>query len=499
MPSRNCFFTDIASFVYNPEVKQYPLDVPFDPPEAYPELPFVKKYNTHNMIYPMVRELLQKLGLDKKNIGTPLWNPFKDIIKPGNNILIKPNLVRDSHYLGDSALYSTIVHGSLIRPFIDYAHLALRGNGSITIAENPTAKVDFSRIMDFTGIQSTVEVLAHRGYKELNIIDLRAKILKEANDGSLSYHDQQGDPLGYIDINIGSNSLFSEFDNTPHIHYCTLADPCVSSSNPMHSESRIPDKYHTHSVHQYTFSKSVLDSDLIINIAKMKTHLKSGVTLTLKNIIGVVSGNACLPHWREGLPPDGDASPSHPPSYYMSMQKSFAKIKKYIKVEKFPGFASLRAYLQEKNVIIGQYKHLKHGNWKGNDTIWRTILDLNRIVMYADRDGKLHDTQQRKFFGIIDGIISQHGNGPMAGDPLVSSIVFAGFNPVFLDALAVKSMGIDYRLIKTISKACEIKKWQLLPDHADLSCKDRDVPVFNFKLPKGWIEKFSPSPPPPYL
>src|SRR5438093_548816 len=29
------------------------------------------------------------------------------------------------------------------------------------------------------------------------------------------------------------------------------------------------------------------------------------------------------------------------------------------------------------------------GNWSGNDTLWRTILDLNRILLHADKNGEL--------------------------------------------------------------------------------------------------------------
>ena len=34
-------------------------------------------------------------------------------------------------------------------------------------------------------------------------------------------------------------------------------------------------------------------------------------------------------------------------------------------------------------------KPLRAGNWSGNDTLWRAIVDLNRIAACADRDGRL--------------------------------------------------------------------------------------------------------------
>jgi hypothetical protein len=132
-------------------------------------------------------------------------------------------------------------------------------------------------------------------------------------------------------------------------------------------------------------------------------------------------------------------------------------------------------------------QHTEHGNWKGNDTIWRTILDLNRIAIYSDKQGKMQDSHQRKIIAFIDGIISQQGEGPMAGNPVKTSILFGGFNPVLVDALAVKTMGLDYRLFKSLSKAHSIKKWEILNNsERDLTFKDMDLPNFNFELPKGW-------------
>jgi len=38
---------------------------------------------------------------------------------------------------------------------------------------------------------------------------------------------------------------------------------------------------------------------------------------------------------------------------------------------------------------------INDGNWYGNDTIWRTILDLNKVLAYTDKNGVLRDRPQR--------------------------------------------------------------------------------------------------------
>jgi uncharacterized protein (DUF362 family) len=477
------FFSKVASYVHNQFVKHYCLKVPFDPPEPYPELSFIRNTNKDNMVYPMVRELLQKLGMDKENIGTTQWNPLKDIVSVRNKVLIKPNLVTHRHYLGEKALYGAVVHGSLIRPIIDYVYLALKGEGSITIADNPLESADFESIMKFTGIQEMVNELNRAGYDELKVIDLRPKVTREDKHGKFYYEPQTGDPLGYATVDLEENSLFSEFDHDAGIHYYTLSDPTIDHLDPKCKSESATDTYHNPLSHRYIVSKSVLDSDVIINIAKMKTHCKAGVTLALKNIIGMVYQKDCMPHHRPGLPPRGDSFPHYPAPHYIALRKLYRALREQLQIHRFPGFRSFRNVLQKKEILVGQ--HVEHGNWKGNDTIWRTILDLNRIVMYANKKGEMCDTPQRKYIAFIDGIIAQEGEGPVCGNPIIASIIFGGFNPVAVDALAIQAMGIDITLIKSISQTGRIKKWKLLQGNGVFPT-DIKVPTLNFKLPKGW-------------
>lgn len=487
MPNR--FFLELASFVYDPAVTRYVLQPPFDPHDSYPELPFIKRGSVQNGVYSMVRNLLMNLRMDTGNIATKFWNPFKDAAKPGDRVVIKPNLISHTHYLGKNALYSSIIHGSVLRPIVDYLHLAMKGEGTILIADNPIVGTDFNALMEFTGIREMVDILNARGYTKLAVIDLRPWILKESRNGEFYYESQPGDPLGYVDIDLGKESLFSEFDEKPETKYYTLADPSVDHIDPKFKGKSETDRYHNPKAHIYTISKSILNSDLLVNVAKMKTHCKAGVTLLLKNAIGVVYGKGCLPHWRQGIPPDGDSSFAYPPNWYIYLQQAYVRLRKAIRIHRLPGFRKFRNYLQRRKFVVGQYKHLEHGNWKGNDTIWRTILDLNRILIYADKNGIMCDQPQRKYFGLIDGIISQQGEGPMAGNPVVTSIIFGGFNPLIVDVYAIKSMGISPQLIKCIGKARTIKKWRIFPDdNFDVDIPEVDVPVFNFKLPKGWQE-----------
>ena len=478
------YFLECHGFVRDLQVKGYYLEPPFDPPAVFPELPTTPTQRD-NQVYGLVRKLLEELRLDEDHIGSPQWNPFQDIVRPGDKVVIKPNLVTHTHYLGDFHLYSTIIHGSLLRPLVDYLQKALDGSGQIIIADNPVEGACFDRLMKFTGIEAFVNVLRKRGHSNVEVLDLRPRVLREQANGEWSHKTQPGDPLGYVTVDLGKNSLFAEFDDRSNNHYYTLADPAVDHFDPHYVGKSTTDDYHNANTHKYIVSKTVLDADLVVNIAKMKCHCKSGVSLNLKNMIGVVYEKFCMPHHRPGMLPEGDSFPTPPASHYVFARKAYVKLRKWVRIHKFPGFRKIRNSLQKNELLVGQ--HIEHGNWKGNDTIWRTVLDLNRIVAYADVDGQMHDTPQRRSFCLVDGIISQQGDAPINGEAIATSTLVGGINPVITSALALKIMGLDLDIIKSIGRARSLDPWPLLgnPDF-DLRFPETESPNLNFKLSKGW-------------
>jgi hypothetical protein len=95
---------------------------------------------------------------------------------------------------------------------------------------------------------------------------------------------------------------------------------------------------------------------------------------------------------------------------------------------------------------------IRSGNWYGNDTTWRMVLDLNRILMYADPNGRLQDRPARRVFCIVDGIVGGEGNGPLDPMPKGSSVVIAGANPVAVDLACAKLMGFNYQRLPMLSQ-----------------------------------------------
>ena len=93
--------------------------------------------------------------------------------------------------------------------------------------------------------------------------------------------------------------------------------------------------------------------------------------------------------------------------------------------------------------------------WPGNDTVWRTLFDLNKIIFYADKNGTLRDTQQRAYFCLVDGIVGGAKDGPIANEPVYSGVLIGGHNPVMVDAVGATIMGFDIKKIPLVQNALD--------------------------------------------
>jgi hypothetical protein len=129
------------------------------------------------------------------------------------------------------------------------------------------------------------------------------------------------------------------------------------------------------------------------------------------------------------------------------------------------------------------------GSWEGNDTIWRTVLDLNQVLFYADRHGRLRDRPQRRYLAIVDGIIAGEGEGPLASTPRAAGLLVAGRDPVLVDVVAARAMGYAEGSVPMIARALAAAGRPLLPT-SDVDALrlvvDGPAPTGTFVPPKTW-------------
>jgi hypothetical protein len=215
--------------------------------------------------------------------------------------------------------------------------------------------------------------------------------------------------------------------------------------------------------------------DLFINMPKMKTHKKTGITCCLKNLVGINGDKNWLPHYTEGDPVShGDEFPR------LSLKNQIEYHVKQLgkRVALNVPFLGTWVYRKMRNAgkrVLGDSETvIRNGNWSGNDTCWRMALDLNRALLYANSDGTWRDHLQPKaYLAIVDGIVGGQGNGPLCPDPVQSNVLISGTNPAEVDAVVAKLMGFDPKKIPIIKHAFAPHRWPIT------TMKMEDITVFD--------------------
>jgi len=421
---------------------EYPSKPPFHPPIAYPEL-IATSTDATNAIYPTVRQLLLDLGLDKAHHGTQKWNPLGSFIKPGITVFIKPNTVVHEHAKKKN-LFSVIIHPSTLRPILDYTCKALNNRGKIIIGDCQLYSSDYDKMLEASKLGDLLKWYQTQTDVTIEWFDLRInKATRTWLYGRWARKKIEHDPMGYQFCDLGEQSLFKGI-NPSRLRIA------VASYKNMY-------KHHSDGKHEYLFPRSFLQSDVIINIAKLKTHRRTAITLALKNYMGIPSCKDVLPHFMTGSQQEGGDQYIYP-----SNRKRFAtKLHDIIQTSRWIPVkfvcAILKKMVWNSHYILPFKDNVFEAMWWGNDTLWRTLGDLNRIVKYSNKDGIIQKTQQREQLILIDGIIGGEGDGPLACDPVQSGIMIAGFSPPAVDAVAATTMGFDIDKIPLINKSFDLK------------------------------------------
>lgn len=426
--------------VFRQRKTHYPETAPYHPAKPYPECPFQNHFNSENYVYGSVRNLLQYLGFDQENYGTPHWNPLKFIVNKWDTVLVKPNMIAHPKRFSNSWKH-VITHGSVLRAVIDYIFLALEGEGRIIIADAPQTDSKIDLIKKRMGINDIQELFWTEKKFEVEFIDLRNECWTEKQGVYLDTIKLPGDPLGNVRINLGKSSFLSDHDGQGKHYYGAFYD--IDETN----------KHHSDGVHEYLISRTAIECDTFISLPKLKTHKKVGVTLNLKGLVGINGDKNWLPHYAFGAPAEGgDQFPVRGTA--QKLENTIVLRAKKLLLSKNPVIQKLAVKLKGFGYyLFGDTEDvIRSGNWYGNDTCWRMVLDLNRILLYGNTDGTIKNWP-KKYFSIVDGIIGMEGNGPLAGRPKATGLVIAGRNPLAVDMVASYIIGFDYRKIPMLGRA----------------------------------------------
>lgn len=463
----------------------YPSCPPFHPGEPYPEASLPDVSTEPNPVYAMLRSLFLLLDLDRPNAGTSQWNPLGEIIRPGDRVVVKPNLVY--HSSGDTEETEVLLtHGSVVRALLDFVIRALEGRGEITVGDAPLQSGDFTQIVEQTGLQAVIAYLAPWAGVPLRLVDFRQEFASTSRIGGFIVRRKKlmGEVRGYQVVDLSNQSMLTEIEGDYDRYRVT------------DYKRDLMQKHQAPGRHQYIVSQTILDADVVINVPKMKTHHKAGLTCALKNLVGINGHKDCLPHHRKGSRAEGGDE---------FLNSSLLK-RLYSWCDEAPdGISSiwLRSALEVgKHVpkiaarLLSQDPYFE-GSWYGNDTVWRMIHDLNRILRYGDNRGRLRNEPTRRVLHIVDAIVAGEGEGPLRPSPVRCGLLLGGTSPLSIDAVAATIMGLDLKSLPIIARGFGAQRYSLGPTHPsdiEVALPGLRVPLANlrqhlahrFRPPAGW-------------
>lgn len=424
---------------YDPDAV-YPEDPPFNPQENYPEYRFGATSVKGNAVYDQVRRVLKNAGLDQANFGNDEWNPFGEFIKPGSKVVLKPNWVREINPV-NSDISGLVTHPSVLRAVIDYVLIALRDKGEIIIGDAPIQSADFGHLMSALAVNEILDFYAGKTSVKISVGDFRKEIKVYSSDGDIKVHEIRDD-VWFTGVNLEGNSYLAEIENKFRKFRVTNYNPDLMQ------------KYHGPGKNIYLIARQVLDADVVIQLPKLKTHRKAGITCCMKNTVGINCAKDALVHHIKGSKTlGGDAYPRF--NLLKSLNENFYELREKT------GSGWLRrlmtSFISVNDGIMKRtgMNRFFEGSWYGNSTLWRMILDINNILFYADREGKMKEEMQRMVFYLVDGITGGEREGPLKPDNRQAGLLIATFNPVAGDMVAASMIGFDYKKITAIKKALE--------------------------------------------
>lgn len=430
---------------------EYPARPPFHPSRAYPEGCCREIAQEENAAYDGVRECFRLAGMDAEHYGTSAWNPLAELLQPGWTVLIKPNLVKETHPRDPEGWRCVITHGSVIRAVADYVYLGLRGQGKIIVADAPQTDSSFTAMVGLLGLDALRDFYLQRGFA-FELIDLRQEEWTSRDGVIMERRKLAGDPRGAVAFDLGLRSEFAGHAGEGNYYG---ADYDAGTVNRHHSGGR----------HEYLIAGSAIQADAIFSLPKLKTHKKAGITVSLKNLVGINADKNWLPHHTEGpRRRGGDEHPGGSPRH--GIERSLVRRVRPL-LTHVPGVGSwihARARAMGAQVFGETENVVRSGNWYGNDTIWRMCLDLNKLVAYGNSDGSLRSADpchRKPHYVLVDGIIAGEGRGPMNPDSVPAGMLLFGIHPPSVDATCAWLMGFDPEKIPIVRQAFRCRDFSL--------------------------------------
>lgn len=390
----------------------------------------VTDYHAPEAIETAVREALARLDL------TP------DFIRPGEHVVLKPNWIKpfDERYPKPGHWEHVVTHPAVIESVARWAADQLQGRGRLTVCDAPQTDTSFDTLRAYCQLDEMVARLraAHPGV-EFTLLDLRPEEWKSVDGVTIARRSLPGDPMGSTRVGLHDASEFVGFHGEGKLYGASYD---MDETNRRHSGVH----------HEYLLCRTPMDADVLINLPKLKTHKKVGVTCALKNLVGINADKNWLPHHTEGTPAEGgDQFPVSTKKAQLEYRWMGAA-KRWFKGKPILSWLLVPAKKVARCFFGDTLKVVRSGNWHGNDTCWRMVVDLNKCLFNFDGAGNPR-TNPLRYLAVVDGIVGGEGNGPMSPDPVACGVILAGRNPLAVDCAASAIMGFDPMRLRMLKGA----------------------------------------------
>ncbi|MFZ0815692.1 MAG: DUF362 domain-containing protein [Candidatus Sulfotelmatobacter sp.] len=426
-----------------------------------------------------LHQLFRTWRLDLEHYGTLAWNPLAALIPPGARIVIKPNWVFHHNQSG-AGLDCLLTHSSIIEAAAKYADIT--HPAQLIIGDAPIQGCDFEQLRRLAGIDQLTDHLRQQG-RQFSIADFRRTILK----GNSLGHERSEDVRkldNFVLFDLKQDSLLESLSDDASKFRVTMYNPDLLQ------------RTHAAGLHQYLIAREVIEANVVINLPKLKSHRKTCITGALKNLVGINGNKEYLPHHRKGGSENGGDCYVGQPGWKRAAEDLLDAANRRPPGTAQAAFAWMAGTAERIAAKLGADENLE-GSWYGNDTIWRTCLDLQRILRYGRLDGSLAITPQRTVISITDAIIAGEGEGPLGNTPVPSGFVTGALNTVAAEWVHARLMGFDPEKIPLIREAFARFKYPLTnfsPDSirvwiADTEKSAQEILPFDgrpFLPPRGW-------------
>ena len=253
----------------------------------------VESYEDHDRIEAFVEETLD------------LADPIAALLgngSPDRLVVVKPNWVQEAHEHEPDVWECLITHPSLVLAVALALAQRMDGKGTICICDAPNTYASFDGIIARGHFKERFEQLRTQWPDmRFELLDLRREVWIIKEEVIVERKKNSDDPRGYVQLDLAKDSLFYEHAGEGKYYGADY-------------DTRVVNEHHAGERQEYLLAGSAMACDLFINLPKMKTHKKTGITCSLKNLVGINGDKNWLPHHVEGtLANRGDEFPDSSP------------------------------------------------------------------------------------------------------------------------------------------------------------------------------------------